>query len=231
MPPPLTYAARVSDGLPLVASYAPAMMASSAGSSASNEHKEQAKMILRGLSSSGSAAKCSIETSNRKVFHYLLRENMCFLTLCEASYPKRLAFLYLEEIGDGFVQELTKEYGDRWRSAVDTAARPYQFIKFDPYIQKKQREFVDPTSRQNATKLNEDLNDIHSIMKKNIEEVLNRGEKLENVSAISSRLVDQSKEFKWGAKKLTWQAMLNKYGPMVAAGAFVIFVLYIKFFW
>eukprot|EP00566_Odontella_aurita_P028003 CAMPEP_0113528978 /NCGR_PEP_ID=MMETSP0015_2-20120614/2140_1 /TAXON_ID=2838 /ORGANISM="Odontella" /LENGTH=190 /DNA_ID=CAMNT_0000427561 /DNA_START=684 /DNA_END=1253 /DNA_ORIENTATION=- /assembly_acc=CAM_ASM_000160 len=190
MPPLLTFAARVSDGLPLVASFAPT-------SEVLEEHKQQAKQILRGLASSRSAAKMSIETTARKVFHYLIRDNICYMTLTESSYPKRLAFLYLEEIGDGFIEELTRDYSDQWRSAVDTAARPYQFIKFDQFIQRKQRDFVDPTSRQNATKLNEDLNDIHSIMKKNIEEVLNRGEKLENVSAISSRLVDQSKEFKW----------------------------------
>ena len=60
------------------------------------------------------------------------------------------------------------------------AARPYQFIKFDKFIQKKVKEFVDPSSRSNATKLNSDLADIQSIMKKNIQEVLNRGEKLDH---------------------------------------------------
>ena len=61
---------------------------------------------------------------------------------------------------------------------LELAARPYQFIKFDPYLQRKQREFVDPSSKQNTSKLNSDLADIHSIMTKNIQEVLNRGEVL-----------------------------------------------------
>ena len=90
---------------------------------------------------------------------------------------------------------------------------------------------MDPTSRQNTTKLNSDLADIQSIMRKNINEVLNRGEKLEHVSSISNNLVAESKKFKWGAKKLTWQAMLNQYGPIVTAGMFVVFILYMKFFW
>jgi len=38
---------------------------------------------------------------------------------------------------------------------------------------------MDPTSRKNTSKLNDDLADISSIMKKNIQEVLNRGEKLD----------------------------------------------------
>mmetsp|Transcript_1815 Transcript_1815/g.2610 ORF Transcript_1815/g.2610 Transcript_1815/m.2610 type:complete len:226 (-) Transcript_1815:338-1015(-) len=224
MPPLLTYAARVSDGLPLVASFSPTQ-------ETMDQHKREAKHILRGLTgNSRSAAKMSIETSKSKIFHYLIKENICYLTLTEQAYPKRLAFLYLDEVADTFLESLFQSFGDLWRQKVETAARPYAFIQFDPVLQRKQREFVDPSSRQNADKLNKDLSDIHSIMRKNIEQVLDRGEKLENVSQISSSLVDESKKFKWGAKKLTWQAVINQYGPFVAMGIFVIFVLYIKFF-
>ena len=176
-------------------------------------------------------AKLSIDTSGSKTFHCLIRDGICYLTLTEASYSKRLAFLYLDEVGDGFVEELIRDYGDAWNMQIQTAARPYQFIKFDQFIQRKQKTFIDPSSRANTTKLNEDLADIQSIMKKNIEEVLNRGEKLEHVSEISSNLVEKSKEFKWGAKKLSYRAMLNQYGPIAAMGVFVVFVLYFKFFW
>lgn len=224
MPPLLTYAARVSDGLPLIASFAPTQENLEA-------QKKEAKDILRQLNSR-SVAKLSIETcGGSKIFHCLIRDGICYLTLTESSYPKRLAFLYLDEIGDGFIEALTNDYGDAWSVQIQTAARPYQFIKFDQFIQRKQKTFVDPSSRVNTSKLNEDLQDIQSIMKKNIEEVLNRGEKLENVSAVSSNLVEKSKEFKWGAKKLSYRAMLNQYGPMAAGGLFVVFVLYLKFFW
>jgi vesicle transport protein SEC22 len=179
-----------------------------------------------------SVAKLSIETSNRKAFHYLIRDGICFLTLTDASYPKRLIFLYLEETADGFVEELSKDYGQtEWRVALETAARPYAFIKYDPYIQRKEREFADPSNRRNATKIQEDLADIQSIMRKNIEEVLNRGEKLEHVSQISGDLVGKSKQFKWGAKKLRFRAMLNQYAPLVIGSLFVLFVLYLKFRW
>jgi len=227
MPPLLTYAARIADGLPLVASFAPTGASSG---EVSELHKREAKEILRGLSGNRATMRMSIETSQHKVFHYLIKDLICYLTLTEQSYPKRLAFVYLEEISDAFLEELTRDYGDAWRTTIETVARPYAFIKFDSVLQKKQREFADPSSRQNATKLNEDLADIQNIMKRNIEEVLNRGEKLENVKIISGDLVNQSKQFKWGAKKLTWQAMLNQYGPIVCMVIFVLFVLYAKFF-
>lgn len=55
---------------------------------------------------------------------------MCYLTLSDRSFPKRLAFLYLEEIHAGFVEELERDYGGTWRDIVTTVARPYAFIKF-----------------------------------------------------------------------------------------------------
>ncbi|CAN0599352.1 unnamed protein product, partial [Laminaria digitata] len=51
-------------------------------------------------------------------------------------------------------------------------------------IQRKRKEFLDPQSRNNMARLNDDLADIHSIMKQNIEEVLNRGERLDRECAI-----------------------------------------------
>jgi len=226
MPPLITFVARLSDGLPLVANTAP-----DAGTAVNQDHKNQAKDILRGLGGTRSAARMSIDTNNNLIFHYLLRDTLCYLTLTEQSYPKRLAFLYLEEIADAFLESLANDHGDRWREAVDTTARPYAFIKFEQVIQRKRKDFIDPTSRQNTTKLNEDLADIQSIMRTNINEVLNRGEKLENVSNISNNLVAESKKFKWGAKKLSWQAMVNQYAPIAVMVLFVLFVLYMKFFW
>jgi vesicle transport protein SEC22 len=65
-------------------------------------------------------------------------------------------------------------------------------------------------------------------MKKNIDEILNRGEKLEHVSSISNELKAKSKDFKWGTKKLTWQARMQQYGPMVLIAVIVLAVVYIK---
>mmetsp|Transcript_15039 Transcript_15039/g.28005 ORF Transcript_15039/g.28005 Transcript_15039/m.28005 type:complete len:228 (+) Transcript_15039:76-759(+) len=226
--PLLTFVARATDSLLLVASFVHSTATRVDGESL-DMFKSQGKNLLKTLNNR-SVAKCSVE-SGSCCFHYLISDGIIYLTLSERSYPKRLAFLYLQEISDGFIEELTNDYGaDRWREKIQTAARPYQFIKFDKYIQKKVKEFVDPSSRSNSTKLNEDLADIQSIMKKNIQEVLNRGEKLDHVSNMSSQLVEDSKKFKWGAKQLSFQALLNQYGPVAAIGVFVLFVIYWKVF-
>lgn len=50
--------------------------------------------------------------SGKFVYYYMARENLCFLTLAEESYPKRMAFMYLEEIADAVLKELIQEFGN-----------------------------------------------------------------------------------------------------------------------
>jgi hypothetical protein len=61
---------------------------------------------------------------------YLIENGICYLTLTEKSYPKRLAFLFLEEICREFEADLKAEYGDEWLRTVETVGRQYAFIKF-----------------------------------------------------------------------------------------------------
>ena len=67
-------------------------------------------------------------------------------------------------------------------------------------------------------------------MRKNIDEILNRGEKLDHVSNMSQELRSKSKDFKWGTKKLTWQARMQQYGPMAVGTFIVLFMIYYKVF-
>ncbi len=50
--------------------------------------------------------------SGDKIFYYMARDSLCFLTMAESRYPKRLAFLYLDEIGDLILAELVNEFGN-----------------------------------------------------------------------------------------------------------------------
>jgi predicted transcriptional regulator len=47
---------------------------------------------------------------------------VCYLTMCDCSYPKKLAFQYLEDLKN----EFERVNGNQ----IETAARPYAFIKF-----------------------------------------------------------------------------------------------------
>lgn len=103
MPPLLTQVARISDGLPLVASQTP-----TPDIPVTNQHQKEAKDIFRKITT-GTPTKMSI-TSGDMVFYYMTRDSLCFLTMAESRYPKRLAFLYLDEICDMILSELVKEF-------------------------------------------------------------------------------------------------------------------------
>ncbi|KNC71305.1 hypothetical protein SARC_16158, partial [Sphaeroforma arctica JP610] len=102
---------------------------------------------------------------------YLIEMGVCYLVLCEKSYPKKLAFSYLEEVQKEFYQAYANEIG--------TAARPYAFISFDTTIQRLKRQYMDSRANRNLNKLNNELQDVQRIMTQNIQDVLGRGEKIE----------------------------------------------------
>ena len=55
-------------------------------------------------------------------FHYIIDSDVCYLTLADRSYPKKLAFQYLEE--------LQREFFSLYGRDIEKASRPYAFIKF-----------------------------------------------------------------------------------------------------
>mmetsp|Transcript_16847 Transcript_16847/g.56574 ORF Transcript_16847/g.56574 Transcript_16847/m.56574 type:complete len:215 (-) Transcript_16847:103-747(-) len=212
--PKLTIIARVSDGLPLAAS-----MEDDKYHQDLDVYKNQAKRIFKQLNAS-SPSRLSIE-SGSEVFHYLIEAGVCYLVLTERAYPKRLAFNYLEE--------LHKEFSLLYANEVDGASRPYAFIKFDAFIQKTKRLYVDTRAQRNVAKLNEDLQGVHQVMMTNIQEVLGRGERLDSVAAKSSRVRAGANRYATQARHLNRVALLRKYGPVVAVVSIVLLVVWIRF--
>ena len=44
---------------------------------------------------------------------YIVEEEVCYLTLTEKSYPRGLAFRFLEDVRDSFVSHLRTSYGNK----------------------------------------------------------------------------------------------------------------------
>jgi len=221
-----TYVARVQDGLMLVASIDSGLQASER----LEQQKADGKHIIRSLGASAHHPKqCTFEAGDA-AFHYLLEGSVVYMVLADKAYPKRLAFLYLAELDQKFQEHLRSEHGNDWAHAIATVDRPYAFIQFDKQMQRLRKEFADPNSRQSMSKLNADLQDVTTIMKRNIEDIIGRGERLSHASEASRKLVDDSKNFHFGARKLNTMAFIRKWAP-VGIGAFIIlFFLYIRLY-
>lgn len=142
--------------------------------------------------------------------------------LCSKSFPKKLAFSYLDEI----MQEFSSKYG----TEVGSVARPYAFVKFDSFIQKCKKNYRDTRSGK-LDRVNDELVDVARIMTRNISDVLGRGEALDRMSSMSSSLKEQSEKYRKDAKNLNLQAFYQKYGPVAVVGVLVLVVIYLRFFW
>ena len=109
-----------------------------------------------------------METNALSFSHsYIIEQDVCFLTLCERNFNRKLAYRFLEDLS----QEFYSLYGGR----INTATRPYSFIEFDTYIQKAKRTYADSRGNRNLNALNNELQDVQRIMVQNIDDVLQRG--------------------------------------------------------
>nr|CAB3265932.1 vesicle-trafficking protein SEC22b [Phallusia mammillata] len=211
----LTMIARVRDGLPLAAS----MQEDEQTGRSLTEYQNQAKLLFRKLNNQ-SPDRCTIETG-KLLFHYLIDQNICYLVLCEASFSKKLAFSYLEELSSEFFVQ----YGNR----VDSVARPYAFIEFDTYMQKTKKTYTDTRARRNLSLVSSELQDVQRIMVSNIDDVLQRGVALSELGDKASNLASLSKKYKQDAHYLNLRSSYAKIAAIVIV--LVVAFLYIRYWW
>uniref|UniRef100_A0A8C2G9B0 SEC22 homolog B, vesicle trafficking protein b n=1 Tax=Cyprinus carpio TaxID=7962 RepID=A0A8C2G9B0_CYPCA len=217
----LTMIARLADGLPLAAS----MQEDEQMGRDLQQYQSQAKQLFRKLNEQ-SPNRCTLEAGSMLIdfkitVHFSSKKGVCYLVLCEAGFPKKLAFAYLED--------LQAEFHEQHGKKVPTVSRPYSFIEFDTYIQKTKKSYIDSRARRNLSNINTELQDVQRIMVANIEEVLQRGEALSALDSKASNLSSLSKKYRSDAKYLNTR---STYAKLAAGGVFfIMLIVYIRFWW
>ncbi|TQE09712.1 hypothetical protein C1H46_004669 [Malus baccata] len=220
----LTMIARVTDGLPLAEG-----LDDGRDVKDSEFYKQQVKALFKNLSrGQNEPSRMSVETEDEHttvtalthVLSYIIEGRVCYLTMCDRAYPKKLAFQYLEDLKN----EFERVNGTQ----IETAARPYAFIKFDTFIQKTKKLYQDTRTQRNIAKLNDELYEVHQIMTRNVQEVLGVGEKLDQVSQMSSRLTSESRVYADKARDLNRQALIRKYAPIAIVLGVVFLLFWVK---
>lgn len=193
-------------------------------SAALAEVKSQVKLILRRLNRNAEP-QASIEvTAHPFAIHYIIVDDVVYLCVCDRAYPRKLAFTYLSDIA----HEFAKTYPASQRASP--TLRPYFFMEFDTFIQRTKQTYGDARASQNLDKLNDELRDVTQVMTKNIEDLLYRGDSLERMGELSSRLRDDSKKYRRAAVRINWELMLKQYGPFAGLGFFILFFVWWRFF-
>uniref|UniRef100_A0A7S4U7P2 V-SNARE coiled-coil homology domain-containing protein n=1 Tax=Paramoeba aestuarina TaxID=180227 RepID=A0A7S4U7P2_9EUKA len=209
----LTLIARASDGLLLCGNI--------------HDHEEmdalnrKAKMLLKKIAPSSPKELC-IECSPY-YFMYLLDDTVCFLSLFKEDCPKHLAHSFLSDIRKEFVALYQRE--------VMSASRPYQMIKFDPFIERTKKIYENPATTSLSKKVSGDLADIHRTMTQNLSDILERGEKLNSVSMKSEALTQQSKKYEQSARNMRMTAIWKKRIMYLSVIFVILLFLFLRFYW
>jgi len=205
--------ARVFDGLPLAAS----VQEDEQTGKNILEYQNQAKRLFKTLGEN-SPQRCSLETGNGNfLFHYVIEQQTCFLTLTERQFSKKQAYSFLDDLAT----EFHSQYGHK----INTATRPYSFIEFDTYIQKAKKSYSDTRGRRNLNNLNNELIDVQRIMVENIDVVLQRGAVLSELEKTSQNLTEMSWNYRTDAESL------NATSWAVIAGAGISLLILCLYFW
>ncbi|KAL1974237.1 hypothetical protein VTN31DRAFT_5797 [Thermomyces dupontii] len=186
------------------------------------EVKSQAKMIFRRLSRN-SAPEASIE-SGQYSLHYIIKDDICFLCICDRSYPRKLAFTYLADLAT----EFTTTYSPAQYHSPNL--RPYAFVEFDTFIQRTKATYQNTRAAQNLDKLHDELRDVAKIMTKNIEDLLYRGDSLERMGELSGRLREDSLKYRKAAVRINWELVIKQYGPFAGVGLLLLLLIWWRFF-
>lgn len=168
-----------------------------------------------------SEPQATIESGNYNI-HYLFDKQIIYLTICDKSYPRKLAFSYLSEISQEFENSHAQE-------ALSSHARPYGLSSFDNYLQKTKKIYQNQRAQSNLDRLNNDLADVKQVMTKNIEDLLYRGDSLDKMTDLSSSLKADSLKYRKRARRINLEALIRQYIPIVGVGLIFVFIIWYKF--
>ncbi|XP_008439222.1 25.3 kDa vesicle transport protein isoform X1 [Cucumis melo] len=213
----LTMVGRVRDGLPIAQ-----------GIRYVNEenddvfgYKKQAEFILKEISRGTLSPPKMVILMHHHSFIYLVENGVCYMTLCDSSYPRKLALHYL--------QDLQKEFGKFDDALINKLIKPYSFLKFDSIISNVRKQYIDTRTQVNLCKLNANRRQPDpDILSCSFSEILERRRKLdiEERSRCNTNSQGTSSSI-WGSPYL--EEIGLKWTPMVVTFGVVLIVLWASF--
>eukprot|EP00349_Pseudokeronopsis_sp_Brazil_P006241 CAMPEP_0202964766 /NCGR_PEP_ID=MMETSP1396-20130829/8867_1 /ASSEMBLY_ACC=CAM_ASM_000872 /TAXON_ID= /ORGANISM="Pseudokeronopsis sp., Strain Brazil" /LENGTH=88 /DNA_ID=CAMNT_0049687133 /DNA_START=181 /DNA_END=447 /DNA_ORIENTATION=+ len=88
----------------------------------------------------------------------MTQNGVAYLVLAEKKYPQKLAFLYLQDIAENFIEHVRNQHGGTagfdYQSKIETIDNSYAFLKFEGTISRRKREYKDFNTNENIEKLN-----------------------------------------------------------------------------
>lgn len=122
---------------------------------------------------------------------YTNSDGLCCVVLIDDTYPQRVAHGLVSEM----LVEFSQLHSGRWEGLQQDVTMP--FAKGDELLAK----FQDPEKADKLTKIRSDIEEVKNLAMKTLDDLMNRGEKLDDLVAKSNDLNAMSKKFYTDAKK------------------------------
>ncbi|KAH0574463.1 Synaptobrevin [Spironucleus salmonicida] len=149
------------------------------------------------------------ELSGKFEKYYFLKRNNVLFVSSNANL--------LEPLADAF------KYDD-----INLLAQPYQYQHLSQIIKNTRPvDFV----QASFDKLSQEVQISKQLAEQNLSQVLERGQKLNDIETITSELAEGSKNIFGVATKLDRAAFLRKYGTVATVCGFMLLLLLLKIFW
>jgi len=137
------------------------------------------------------AARQSVKQDEYMCHCHVRPDSLAGVVCSDSEYPQRVAHSLISKMLEDFAEKVPST---KW------STEDYDTIHF-PQVSAYLAKFQNPAEADSLTKLQSELDETKIIMHDNIEKVLDRGEKLDDLVAKSEGLSYQSKAFYTTARK------------------------------
>lgn len=173
--------------------------------------------ILEKLQNEKNTSK-SFTYEDKFIFHYHNSNSLSLVCMTDREYSNRFAYKFIFQVRD----QLFKDFGEDLKSAL-------AFSLKDSYLSKIKNEmkvFNNPENLDNLAIINKNIHEVMDIMLQNIDKILERGEKIENLLIKSEELEVNAKMFKKEAKT-TKCSFCCKHLKMILLVSFLVLAIFV----
>jgi len=130
---------------------------------------------------------------DRYIFHYVVSDGLTYLCMTDKDFTRLVAFQFLAEVQSRFLAT----YGERAKTAIAFAFN----ADFQRVLQQHMEKF-NSQKNDRIAKVQEEISQVKDVMIKNIDKVLERGEKIELLVDKTEVLDQHAFKFKKASTKL-----------------------------
>ncbi|XP_065058360.1 vesicle-associated membrane protein 7-like [Rhopilema esculentum] len=155
------------------------------------------------------------------LFHYIIEKQITYLCITDDDFERSKAFSFLSEVKKRFL----RTYQARAQTALPYAMQS----EFSRVLASQMRHYSDPmTSRETSsmTRVEEELDELKGIMVKNIDSIVQRGERLELLVEKTEDLNATSLTFKKSSRGLARAMCIKNIKLIILISIIGIVVIY-----